>query len=148
MVVSRRALAMPAAETPGPPAAARAEDAPAPPLGQTQRRGSIELSGSIRDWATTTRPRFLNSQVMVRCFGVDRPIGHGLTPPPLSQRAILEYRKGRTTRRDLEAAVERNRAELFQDYPDDGNLLHDLTRRGFTRALVQVILPGHPDVRT
>lgn len=43
--------------------------------------------------------------------------------------------------------MERHRAELFLDYADDGNLLHDLTRRGFTRALIQVILPAHPDVR-
>lgn len=145
-----------AAETrAGLPAAAPADEAPAPPLGHTQQRGSIiEMSGSMRDWATSTRPHFRNSLIMVRGSGplIGRSIDRMWQRSNVDliahlQRAILEYRKGRTTRRDLEAAVERQRAELFLDHADDGNLLHDLTRRGFTRSLIQIILPAHPDVR-
>lgn len=61
---------MPAAvETRAGPLAARGDEAPAPPLGQTQQRGSIEMSGSMRDWATSTRPRFRNSLIIVRTHG-------------------------------------------------------------------------------
>jgi hypothetical protein len=66
--------------------------------------------------------------------------------PNSTQKAILDHRKGRATRRELEAAVERCKAEMFTDHPEDGNLLHELIRRGFTKALLQVILPAHPDV--
>ena len=144
-----------AAETRAGLPAARGDEAPAPPLGHTQQRGSIEMSGSMRDWATSTRPHFRNSLIMVRGSGplIGRPVDRMWQMSNFDlithlQRAILEYRKGRTTRRDLEAAVERHRAELFLDHADDGNLLHDLTRRGFTRSLIQVILPAHPDVRS
>lgn len=62
--------------------------------------------------------------------------------------ALYAYRSNKDpTGKELIRAIEKHKNELLHNIPHEGNILHELVRRGHTRkGLVDIILPKYPVV--
>ncbi|GAB5029895.1 wd40 repeat-containing protein [Nannochloropsis oceanica] len=58
---------------------------------------------------------------------------------------LYAYRQGRLSKNELCGLLHKHRHELLMDDPHEGNVVHGLIRKGHTKALLQVVLPHHPE---
>jgi hypothetical protein len=63
--------------------------------------------------------------------------------------ALYAYRSNKDpTGKELIRAIDKHQNDLLHNIPHEGNILHELVRRGHTRkGLVDIILPKYPVVR-